>query len=113
MRGVFKKCQDIIYALILSLAISFMLFLYEPITMYANNTNDFWFDYYTLIGPTSLFFLLTFVGIFIGLLIVYLFAKSKEKFCRNGAGVVLGAENQPHPVFGWGDAQSYCPPSRR
>ena len=48
--------------------------------MYANNINDFWFDFYTLIKPTSIVFLLSFVGLSIFFTIVYLISlKTKKK----------------------------------
>ena len=52
-------------AMVLSLAISFMFLIFEPISLYANNINDFWFDLYDmlplLISAFILFFLIFFV----------------------------------------------------
>lgn len=66
-------------AIILSFMIGFMFFIFEPITMYANNVNDFWFDFYTLIGPTTLFFLITSVVLVAFFSIVYFVAKKLKK----------------------------------
>ena len=39
--------------MVLSLVVSFMFFVFEPITMYANNIDDFWFDFYTPSGKVA------------------------------------------------------------
>lgn len=75
MKRVFKKIKSLIPATFLSLIVSFMIFIYEPVTMYANNLDDFWFDFYTLIGPSFLFFTATFFALFIFFLIIKLIAK--------------------------------------
>ncbi len=64
MKGVIKT-KELIYACLISCAIGFMLFINEPITLYANNINDFWFDFYVLIFPSLLFFSLTTIILFI------------------------------------------------
>ena len=66
-------------AFILSFVISFMFFVFEPVTMYANNVNDFCFDIYTLIGPTSLFFVLSFLALSLFFSAVYLVSKKVKK----------------------------------
>ena len=43
---MFKKLST---AYILSFIISFMIWIYEPITMYANNIDDLWFGLNTII----------------------------------------------------------------
>ena len=52
-------------AMVLSLTINFMFLIFEPISLYANNINDFWFDLYDmlplLISAFILFFLIFFV----------------------------------------------------
>lgn len=40
--------KKLVPAYVLSFVICFMLFIYEPLLMYASNINDFWFDIYTL-----------------------------------------------------------------
>ena len=54
-------------ALIIGFAFSFMLFIYEPIILYINNDNDFWFDIEGLIMHSFVPFLLLIV------LIVFLY----------------------------------------
>ena len=49
--------KKLLPAIILSFAFSFMVFIYEPIIMYAPNVNDFWFDLYIMAVPTVLAFL--------------------------------------------------------
>ena len=66
-------------AVILAFLIAFMTFIFEPITMYANNINDFWFDFYTLIKPTGLFFLILFVLVLGFLGIVFLITEKLKK----------------------------------
>lgn len=75
-----KRHQELFYAIIFSLIFSFMLFIFEPITMYAGNMNDFWFDFYIIIKPSSLFFILAFVCLSIFFTIIYLISiKLKNK----------------------------------
>ena len=52
---------------VIALTISYMLFIFEPIQMYAGNINDFLFNFKTLIGPT----LLAFTGLFAILVILF------------------------------------------
>ena len=37
------------YPVLLTLVTLFMLFIYEPIIMYAGNIDDFWFDLYMIL----------------------------------------------------------------
>lgn len=46
-----NNIKKLLPAYILSLAVSFMLFIYEPIVMYTSNINDFWFDFITMLKP--------------------------------------------------------------
>ena len=46
---------------ILSFIISFMVWIYEPIVMYANNILDLWFDIDIIFGPLILIFILFFL----------------------------------------------------
>ena len=43
-----QTLKDLLPAIILSITISFMFFIFEPITMYATNPDDFWFDIYNI-----------------------------------------------------------------
>lgn len=58
MKELIKK---LLPGFILSFAMSFMLFIYEPIVMYSNNVNDFGFDLKILFGKTSIFFIFVFI----------------------------------------------------
>ncbi len=49
--------KKLVPAYVLSVVISFMLFIYEPIIMYATNVNDFWFDFWKMIIPILVIFL--------------------------------------------------------
>lgn len=46
-----NNIKNLSIAYVLSFAVSFMLFIYEPILMYTNNINDFWFDLITMLKP--------------------------------------------------------------
>lgn len=77
-----KLClKDMIIPIIMSLVISFMFCLYEPIITYAANTDDYWFSFKTLILNNLLLFLLLFFVVMIFSAIVYilslLFKKKK------------------------------------
>ncbi len=53
------KCLDnqgLISAYTIIFAGCFMLLVYEPILMYATNTDEFWFDFSTMIIPTMAIF---------------------------------------------------------
>ena len=63
--------KDLLPALILSLTTSFMFFIFEPISLYANNINDFWFDLYDMLPLLLPAFLISTLVIFIILLICY------------------------------------------
>lgn len=67
--------KDLLPALTLSLTASFMFFVFEPITMFATNPNDFWFDLYDILPvllPT--FFIIT-LAAFIVLSICFVLCK--------------------------------------
>lgn len=61
----------IIPGILLAFCISLMFFIYEPITMYSNNVEDFWFDIKTLIHPCVILFCLCFIFIILILSIIY------------------------------------------
>ena len=66
--------KDILPAIVLALTTSFMFLIFEPVSLYANNIDDFWFDLYDML-PLLIpqFFLFAFI-IFIVLLICYVVA---------------------------------------
>lgn len=73
--------KAILPAMILSITIGFMFFIFEPITLYANNIHDFWFDLYDMIPELFPTFLLTSFIIFVLLFIIYLiFIKLFKKY---------------------------------
>ena len=47
---------------IISFALCFMLFFYEPIMMYVTNKDNFWFDFGIVIKPVLMIFLIFFAG---------------------------------------------------
>ena len=79
MRGQTKNYQDLFYALILSVVISFMFFIYEPTTMYANNVNDFWFDYHVMMPKLTLLFLTFLIIILTPFLVLFIFSRKYNK----------------------------------
>lgn len=74
MKGVIR-IKELFCACILSCAISFMVFLYEPIILYANNLNDLWFDFYTIFPSLLQFFFISFL--FISIINLSVFGLSK------------------------------------
>ena len=59
--------KKLIPAYVLAFAISFMFYIYEPLTMYGNNVNDFWFDLYIMLKPI----LIAFFGLFLILSLIF------------------------------------------
>lgn len=51
--------KKMIPMLILSVAVTFMIFIYEPITVYSTNTDDFWFNFNTLLSCNTIFLLIS------------------------------------------------------
>lgn len=47
---------------IISFALCYMLFVYEPLMMYCTNKDDFWFDFGIMAGPMLCIFLMFFLG---------------------------------------------------
>ena len=72
--------KKLIPGLIISFVSGFMFFLYEPITMYATNKDDFWFDIYIVLLPTVLLFLTYVFCVFLVFLFIYFLNK---KFFKN------------------------------
>ena len=71
--------KKMIPSYIISFAFSFMIWIYEPITMYANNLNDLWFDFKTIIGPLLLVFFIMFLGLSILFTMVYFISNKIKK----------------------------------
>ena len=64
--------KKLLPAYVLCLVFCFMLFIYEPIIMYANNINDFWFNFNIMIKPVLEIFIIIFTSGIIGITLVYL-----------------------------------------
>lgn len=75
MKKILSNLKEMIPSFILTFALCFMLFVYEPITLYANNIEDFWFDIYIIIGPILLIFLIAFLGISVFLIFANVISK--------------------------------------
>ena len=52
-----KSIKSILAGVILSIAVSFLFFLYAPLELYVTNKNEFWFDFYKLIPVLFIVFL--------------------------------------------------------
>lgn len=74
-----KNIIELLPSIILSFAISFMLFIYEPIVMYSNNINDFWFDLGILSEASLLMFIIVFIAIITLYLLCYILNKKVIK----------------------------------
>ena len=57
--------------IILAFSIAFMTCIFEPITMYGNNVNDFWFDLSILLKPSLLSFIVVFLVIIVLFLLLF------------------------------------------
>lgn len=74
-----RVLDDLLSCLILAFTTSFMLFIYEPIIMYSNNINDFWFDLSILYKNSVHLFLLLFFVIFFSYFLFYFIDKKVFK----------------------------------
>ena len=75
-----SNIEKLIPSFIISFAISFMLYIYEPILTYANNIDDFWFDLKALIVPIIMFFFVSFfILMIIFITIFYINSKFSDK----------------------------------
>lgn len=73
--------KKLVSAYILSFVICFMLFIFEPITMYSSNIDDLWFDFSMMILPLIKLFLTSFIGLsLLYTIIYYIFYKKLKKF---------------------------------
>jgi len=55
--------KKLIPAYILSFVISFTVFVYEPIMLYATNKTDLWFDFMTMMKPVVLLFVIAVIAL--------------------------------------------------
>ena len=70
-----KKLKPLIPAYVMSFVFSFMLYIFEPLTMYGNNVNDFCFFFYIMLPPIIVAALVMFFIISLGFTIVYFINK--------------------------------------
>ncbi len=66
--------KKLLPAFIIALVSGFMLFIYEPIFLYATNVSDFWFDLYLIIKPLLTVFLIYEVALIAFYVLAYLFS---------------------------------------
>lgn len=74
-----QNIKKLLPSYVIALVASFMLLLYEPINMYATNTNDFWFDLYIILKPTLLLFAAGFAALVAFYTLVYFIEKAFSK----------------------------------
>ena len=80
MSSYIKKMMP---AVVIAFASSFMLFIYEPIILYINNVDDFWFDIKSLILNSFIPFILLFFLIIFIYTIIYIIQKMVLKKSKN------------------------------
>ena len=68
------------FTYIISIVLSYMLFIYEPINMFASNTSDFWFDLKTLLFPSFILFGISFIIFVIIINLIYLIHKKLFRY---------------------------------
>lgn len=74
-----KYLKEMIPAIILAFVASFMFFIYEPITVFASNTEDFWFSFDALIKNNLLFVAIIVLLILVLSTIIWLISKFSKK----------------------------------
>lgn len=79
-----KSFKEVLPAIIVSAVMGFMLFLYEPITLYCNNVNDFVFKFSSLVPAMVVGFLVTFLLILALGIEVYYICRALGKVTRLG-----------------------------
>ena len=73
-----KTIKEIIYQILLSFITMYMLFMFEPIVMYSGNTDDFYFDLYTILPSLIIITLILTIVASIIYLFIYLISKKKQ-----------------------------------
>lgn len=74
-----KSVKELLPAILLAFVASFMLYIYEPITTYAANTEDYWFDLSVLFVNNLIAFVLVFIIILLISNIIYFIANKCKK----------------------------------
>lgn len=71
--------KNLIAPSIMSFVIAFMLFIYEPITTYASNTEDYWFDLKALLTNNLIIFAIVLIILLLISTFIYFIAKKSKK----------------------------------
>lgn len=66
-----RAARDLLPACILLFVSCFMLFIFEPILMYATNASDIWFDFQMMIWPVLIIFFAFFLAGIIMICVIY------------------------------------------
>lgn len=74
-----KYLKELIPIIILAVVFSFMLFIYEPITTYASNTEDFWFNLNTMLKTNLIYLIISVFSICLCSSIIYIISKWSKK----------------------------------
>ena len=74
-----KFIKEIAPAIILAFVGSFMIFIYEPINIFAASTEDFWFDFSSLLKSNLIFMIIAIFAVSFFSIIVYLISKWSKK----------------------------------
>lgn len=81
--------KKLLPAFLIALVSGFMLFIYEPLSMFATNVDDFWFDIYIMMKPNFLFFGLYVMGLFAFLSAIYCINKYFNENLHIYKGTIL------------------------
>lgn len=73
-----KRFLPVVFAMVLAVGAGLLAFT-ELLAMYANNMDDFWFDFSVMARPTLLLTLIPVVGVFLGMTILYAILKKFKK----------------------------------
>ena len=79
--------RELFPAYAIALALCYMLFVYEPMMLYATHQNDFWFDFVLMARPMLLGFLFFLGGSLVALTVTYFVLRL---FCGKKYGAVFG-----------------------
>ena len=80
-----KFIKDMLPAIIIGIVLGFMMFIYEPITMFLNNPNDLWFNMKILLPVVGALFSICLAGVVIVYLLFYFVTQKlvkKEKLFK-------------------------------
>ena len=72
-----KEVKNIAVPLFICFVGLFMIFIYEPLTTYAANINDFWFDFANLVKVNILFVIIGLIISLVMIVLICLFKKNK------------------------------------